>query len=177
MFRKPVAAAIVAAALFTSWLAVTSGTVSGGAIAHAQQPPRCADLNGDGRVGFADALAELHALRQRLIDARYDINRDGSVTWLDLAALVRQIGRRCRDVPAPTPPPPTATPRPPATTTPTATATATTTATATPTAATDSTPTPTDTPWVDLDRRRRGGPSGPPPGSHRVCAWATGVAA
>ncbi len=167
MFRKPIAAAIVAAAVSTSWLAVTSGTGSGGAVAHAQQPPRCADLNGDGRVGFADALAELHALRRRLTDARYDINRDGSVTWLDLAALVRQFGRRCRNVPAPTPtpppPPPTATPPPPATATPTATATATatatptatptatTTATATPTATATATATPTDTPWVDLD--------------------------
>jgi hypothetical protein len=41
-------------------------------------------------------LAEVRAIIHHSRSTRYDLNGDGRVNWLDLAVVVRQLGRRCQ---------------------------------------------------------------------------------
>ncbi len=53
---------------------------------------RCADINGNGRVNGGD-LVRIFKAMFRPYNARFDINRDGAVTFADLFAAARQYGR------------------------------------------------------------------------------------
>jgi hypothetical protein len=55
----------------------------------------CGDVTGDGRVTLADVAAETLALLRASQNPRYDVNHDGKVNLIDLAIVVRQLGRRC----------------------------------------------------------------------------------
>jgi len=59
------------------------------------RPGQCADVTGDWRVTWRDALAEVRALLRHSRDARYDVNGDGRVDVRDLEMVVRQLGRHC----------------------------------------------------------------------------------
>ena len=56
---------------------------------------RCADVDGNGRVGSGD-LWRIFAATFRRYDARYDIDRNGRVNFGDVVAAAHQYGRRCR---------------------------------------------------------------------------------
>jgi hypothetical protein len=56
---------------------------------------RCADVNGDGRVTWDDVRAILRRLGKKHVDPKYDLNGDGKVTGRDVFLAVRQVGKRC----------------------------------------------------------------------------------
>ena len=61
------------------------------------RPSVCADVTGDGRVTWRDALAEARALLRHSRNVRYDVNGDGRVDARDLEIVVRKLGRRCHE--------------------------------------------------------------------------------
>jgi hypothetical protein len=56
----------------------------------------CADVDGNRIVTVRDILTIARQLLRKRFDARYDINRDGRVTVVDLKLAVRQLGKRCK---------------------------------------------------------------------------------
>ena len=75
----------------------TRTAVAAGTVVPARTPPlpRCADVNGDGRVNWRDLLVETNAVARHSGKMRYDLNGDGSVDARDLRVVVRHLGRRC----------------------------------------------------------------------------------
>ena len=56
---------------------------------------RCADMDGDGRVTWDDVRAVLRRLGKKRFDPKYDLNGDGKITGRDVFLAVKQLGRRC----------------------------------------------------------------------------------
>jgi hypothetical protein len=57
--------------------------------------PKCADVNGDGRVNSID-MVRIFIQMFRPYNATYDITQDGAVNISDLFAAAMQFNRRCR---------------------------------------------------------------------------------
>jgi hypothetical protein len=52
-------------------------------------------VNGSGRVSAGDVRAIARAVIKHEYHAAYDINRDGRVSFADMVAAAKQLGRRC----------------------------------------------------------------------------------